>query len=132
MAETYEQGVVDGLRLYGDACARQGDCASCPIGALADAGVSCRDLLRQSPEKVAGLLNEMVGHELTFYEEYCLRFPETGMSVEELGEFVCRRVVFEGVASCQGGDCKACWSKPYELAEAPAEEEVTADEISFL
>jgi hypothetical protein len=97
--------------------ARQGACESCPVGAMRGANVTCQDFARQFPEKMVSLLQEMDKKGSTFYEEYCTRFPECNIPIEDLAHVACRKVLFEGFIFCEKTDdmsaCIACWNEKY-------------------
>lgn len=130
MAEqkSYQQGQIDGLKLWGEVCGRQGNCDMCPIGQIRGANVTCQDFARQFPAKMLSILTEMRDGMITFYEEYCTRFPECNLDVETLAECACRKAVFEGDLTCQESEhsnCVNCWKAKYTgdvTAEVSAEE----------
>lgn len=114
--KSYQSGIIDGIELWGRVCGRQGACESCPVGAMRGANVTCQDFARQFPEKMVSLLQEMDKKDLTFYEEYCTRFPECNMSIEDLATVSCRKVLFEGYIFCEKtdkSDCIKCWNERY-------------------
>lgn len=114
---SYNKGIEDGLALWGRVCGRQGACESCPVGAMRGANVTCQDFARQFPEKMVSLLQEMDKKGSTFYEEYCTRFPECNIPIEDLAHVACRKVLFEGFIFCEKTDdmsaCIACWNEKY-------------------
>lgn len=111
--KSYKQGQIDALELWGKTCGKQGNCESCPIGSLRGANVSCQDFAKQFPAKMLSILTEMNEEEITYYQEYCMRFPECNLDAEDLAELACRKAVFEGYVGCEGGDCLACWNERY-------------------
>lgn len=113
MDKSYEQGVQDGIALYGRVCSKQGDCSSCMIGTLKGDTISCPEFMSKFPSKMVSLLSEMDSEKYTYYNEYVSRFPNCNLPIEALSEIVCRKVVFEGYMECQGGDCSACWQESY-------------------
>lgn len=114
MSESYEKGVQDGIRLWGDACSRMENCESCPVGVCKGSGISCQDFAKQFPAKMVSLLKEVKNKSITYAEEYRIRFPECGMSAEELYQNgMCRRAIFEGYVACEESDCIKCWNAPY-------------------
>lgn len=110
---SYQQGLIDGIQLWGAACSRQGQCDNCPIGSIRGTGVTCQEFAKEFPAKMVSILTEMSKGELSYYEEYCTRFPMCNMTVEILSKAVCRKAVFEGYINCEGGDCVACWKEKY-------------------
>lgn len=113
MIKSYEQGKQDGIELYGRVCASQSSCADCMVGQLRGEGLTCQEFMKQFPGKMVSLLTELDSKEYTFFDEYVTRFPNCGLSVKDLSDIVCRKAIFEGVVSCEGGDCEACWNEIY-------------------
>lgn len=109
------RAMAEALALWGRVCGRQGACEECPIGTLRGANVTCQDFARQFPEKMLSILKEMDKGEITFYEEYCIRFPDANLPIEAVSACMCRRAVFEGVLDCDKSDdeCRACWEEQY-------------------
>lgn len=118
MEKSYRQGMIDGIQLWGNACSRQGICSKCPISVLAGAGVACQEFAKQFPAKTLTILQEVADQPLSYYEEFCLRFPNANVNVQTLALLACRKAVFEGYISCNGKDdgldCVECWSETYE------------------
>ena len=122
--KTHQQGMIDGLELWGRVCGR-GVCEECPIGSIRGTNVTCQDFARQFPAKMLSILKEIDEGELTYYEEYCTRFPESNLPIEALAACTCRKVVFEGYLDCdkvndeaiETGDnveiCTECWKEKY-------------------
>lgn len=110
---SHEQGMVDGIKLWGEVCGSQGNCDECPIGSIKGVNVTCQDFARQFPAKMLSILKEMSDEDYTYYKEYCTRFPECNMPVEVLADCVCRKAVFEGFTACESGDCVECWKEKY-------------------
>lgn len=113
MSNSYNQGEVDAIKLWGEVCGSQANCEQCPIGSIRGTNVTCQDFARQFPAKMLSLLKEMNNEDLTYFKEYCMRFPECNMSVEDLSMCACRKVIFEGYTDCSGGDCVNCWKEKY-------------------
>lgn len=115
--KTYQQGVIDGIALWGRACGTQGNCGVCPIGSIRGTGVTCQEFAKQFPAKMVSILKEMDEGQLTYYEEYCIRFPSCQLPVETLALTVCRKTAFEGKVDCERmdeeGACVACWQEAY-------------------
>lgn len=116
-SKSYQQGMIDGLHLWGETCGRQGVCENCPIGSIRGTNVTCQDFARQFPAKMLSILKEMNEGQITFYEEFCLRFPNTNLSVEDLATVSCRKLMFEGYVDCpyteDSDKCLACWNEQY-------------------
>ena len=107
-SKSYNQGMIDGIKLWGETCGRQGTCENCPIGSIRGTNVTCQDFAKQFPAKMLSILKEMKEGTLTYYEEYCTRFPECNLTVEELAACTCR---------CEKADdqsaCEMCWKETY-------------------
>lgn len=116
-SKSYNQGMIDGIKLWGETCGRQGTCENCPIGSIRGTNVTCQDFAKQFPAKMLSILKEMKEGTLTYYEEYCTRFPECNLTVEELAACTCRKAVFEGYLGCEKADdqsaCEMCWKETY-------------------
>lgn len=125
MAQSYKQGMIDGIKLWGEVCGKQGNCEDCPIGTIRGANVTCQDFARQFPAKMLSILSEMNEGEITYHQEFCTRFPECNMDIETLADSACRKAIFEGYLECEGGDCVACWQQSYvgDVSEADDEDE---------
>lgn len=113
MAKSYEQGKLDGLELYASVCNSQGSCGDCLIGIVKGDDINCQEFISKFPGKALSLLTEMKQVDYSFYNEYCTRFPNCNLSIDELSEVVCRKAIFEGFVGCEGGDCSACWAEKY-------------------
>lgn len=122
--KSYNQGMIDGIELWGKGCSGQGDCEDCPIGSVSGANVTCADFARQFPAKMLSILKEMNEDGISYYNEYCMRFPAITMSVDVLASCMCRKTVFEGYLDCPVLDCEAddpeaeekciaCWKEQY-------------------
>lgn len=83
------------------------------IGQLRGEAVTCQEFMKQFPSKMTSMLTEMDSAEFTCFNEYVTRFPNCNLSLEDLADIVCRKVIFEGFVGCEGGDCKTCWSEKY-------------------
>ena len=116
-SKSYNQGMIDGLELWGRVCGKQGLCDNCPIGSIRGTNVTCQDFAKQFPAKMLSILKEMDEGELSYYEEYCTRFPECNLTVEELAALSCRKAIFEGYLNCEKFEdstaCEACWKERY-------------------
>lgn len=114
--KSYKQGLVDGVALWGRVCGKQGNCEVCPIGSVRGANVTCQDFATQFPAKMVSILTEMDNSEITYFEEYTIRFPECNLPIETLANCACRKAVFEGDLSCTADSeeqCIACWNEIY-------------------
>jgi hypothetical protein len=119
-SKSHQQGMIDGIEMWGRVCGSQGNCETCPIGSIRGANVTCQDFARQFPAKMLSILKEMDQGEINYYEEYCIRFPECTLPVEALAACTCRKAVFEGYLDCEevpdGEDfsaCVECWKQKY-------------------
>lgn len=133
--------MADGIALFGRVCAKQGNCSECAVNNVRGANITCQDFARQFPQKMLSILREMDGEETTYYSEFCMRFPQSNMPVEELANVACRKALFEGFVDCEDdSDCVACWNTPYqgdytgaqEESEEPSEENVDASIATLL
>ena len=117
-SKSYEQGVQDGVKLWGEACGKQANCDSCPIGMLKGANITCQEFAQKFSPKMTSMLKEMRDGDYTYFDEYVTRFPETKDNVEDVSGYICRKYVFEGEVDCPYSDdaerCKACWLEQYE------------------
>ena len=111
----FKSGMIAGLEIYGRVCGKQANCEQCPVGSIRGTGVTCQDFAKQFPAKMLSILQEMDEGQLTFFEEYCTRFPNCNLSVEELAQIMCRKACFEGYCACEkeGQDCVDCWNETY-------------------
>lgn len=108
----------EALALWGRVCGRQGACDICPVGAIRGTNITCQEFAQKFPDKFLSLLQEMDAKEdgYTYYNEYCVRFPECNQPIENVAQMACRLALFEGGLSCPFGDnadCVACWNTPY-------------------
>ena len=134
MAEkSYQHGVIDGISLWGRVCGAQGNCSVCPIGSIRGTGVTCQEFAKQFPAKMVSIMKEMDEGQLTYYEEFCLRFPSCQLPVDTLALTTCRKSIFEGKVDCNKmdieGACQECWQEAY---VADVTEDSDADSGSFL
>lgn len=113
MADNNTKGMIEAIQLWGRVCGKQANCESCPIASVRETGLTCQDFAKNYPAKMLSLLLELDRGELTYFQEYCLRFPDCNLSVEDLSECTCRKAVFEGKLGCESGDCVACWNSRY-------------------
>ena len=117
MDKSYNQGMVDGIALWGRTCGKEGVCDTCPIGSIRGTNVTCQDFAKQFPAKMLSLLKEMDEGQITYYEEYCTRFPECHLTLEELSVCMCRKAIFEGYLDCDKAEdslaCEECWKEVY-------------------
>lgn len=115
--KSYMQGKVDALQLWGRVCGGQGSCEDCPIGNIRGTNVTCQDFAKQFPQKMLSILTEMDNKEITYYQEYCMRFPDANMDIETLSACLCRKAVFEGYLACDRAEipdaCLECWKQKY-------------------
>lgn len=113
MSNSVMQGQIDAIKLWGDVCGQQANCQDCPIGTIRGTGVTCQEFASKFPSKMLSLLKEMNGEDVSYFKEFCIRFPECNMPVEDLAQCICRKVAFEGYSGCDGGDCTSCWLESY-------------------
>ena len=115
--KTYNEGAVDAISMWGRVCGSEGNCVVCPINTLKGAGVSCQEFAAKFPQKMMSILKELDRDDVTYYNEYCMRFPESAMPVEVLAACVCRKAVFEGYLDCEDANnnqaCIDCWRERY-------------------
>ena len=127
--KTYEQGMEDGVQLFGKVCTKMGNCANCPVGEVRGEQISCPAFAKQFPKKMVSLLKSADDADYTYYDEFVTRFPNNGTDVETLATNVCRQFVFGGVANfvcdkdveADPSVCVDCWLKHYEEDVAPDE-----------
>lgn len=116
-SNSYQQGRIDALQLWGTVCGRHANCEECPIGSMRGANVTCQDFAKQFPAKMLSILQEMYEGQISFFEEYCTRFPNCNLDVETLAVCTCRKAVFEGYLDCDKANdsaaCEACWKEIY-------------------
>ena len=127
---SYLQGMADGLSLWGDVCGRQANCESCPMNVVRrGANLTCQQLAARYPQKMLSILLEFYKKPYTYFDEYCTRFPECNLDVDDLQKVLCRKAVFEGYCACEGGDCTKCWLEEYtgDVTEFDMETEDTED-----
>lgn len=122
--KSYNQGMIDGIELWGKTCGKTGNCSDCPIGNIRGTNVTCQDFAKQFPAKMLSLLKEMNDGEITYYEEYCMRFPDNQMPLDYLVTSMCRKAIFEGYLDCSvinsddsvdvvHDKCLTCWNEKY-------------------
>ena len=116
---------ASGLELYGRVCGSRGTCEECAIWEMRGDGMTCQEFLAKFPSRALSLLQDMDSKEFTYYNEYMTRFPNCNLSVNELAESTCRKLIFEGYTGCRGGDCVDCWLKEYkgDMTEVSFEED---------
>lgn len=115
MADTYTNGLIEGVRLLGGVCSRYGDCDLCPVGKVRGTGMTCHQFAMSQPEKMLSLLQE-ADRNLTYCDEYNIRFPNADADIDYLAEILCRRCVFEGETTCKVTNneiCRKCWGCVY-------------------
>lgn len=135
-SKSYNQGMIDGISLWGRTCGKEGNCDMCPIGSIRGANVTCQDFARQFPAKMLSILKEMDEGEISYYDEYCTRFPECNLPIDVLALCTCRKAVFEGYLGCDVGEtildedernetCVNCWAEKFvaDVTEASFQEE---------
>ena len=127
MSESYEQGLQDGIELYGRVCSTQSNCEDCPIGMIRGSEITCQEFMSKFPSKMVSLLSEMDSEEYTYYKEYITRFPNCNLDLDTLSEIACRKFLFEGFTTCEEGDCKACWLEKY-IGDVTVEDDVDSEE----
>lgn len=113
MAETYNQGQVDAIEMWGRVCGSKSDCDDCAIKVLRGEELSCQEFASQFPKKFLSLLSEMYNDRYTYYDEYITRFPACNMSIEDLSKCACRKALFEGYTDCDKTNCTECWNEEY-------------------
>lgn len=128
MQKSFNRGMVEGVKLWGDVCQVMENCERCPIALIAGANVTCAQFASKFPEKTVSLMKEMREKDHTYFNEYTVRFPNCNMNVEDLAECACRKAVFEGYTGCENEDpaeCVRCWKATYggDVTVSPDEEE---------
>jgi len=123
----YRKGMADGLKNWGQVCSGQGRCDECPVG-VSKGQMSCQEFAYKFPEMMANVLEQAAsGHVNSYYNEFCVRFPNSAMPVELLARAFCRKAMFEGSFECTVEDdvdaCIACWNKPH-YSDVEQEQEV--------
>ena len=134
MANEFQSGKVEALRIWGSVCSGIGDCSDCPIGQLTGVNLSCQEFATQFPEKFLSVLEEIYEGGRTYYHEYCTRFPNSNLSLEELATCACRKCIFEGDLSCDSNTlerCVACWSAPYKGDIEVTDTEESSEQIDY-
>ena len=129
--KTYEDGLADGVKLWGEACSRMGNCGDCPLGDLRGDKTTCAEFCKQFPKKSVSALKSALDADYTYYDEYLTRFPNCDTDVETLANNVCRQFVFGGFANftCDKDVvenpslCVDCWLHKYEMDVEPTETE---------
>lgn len=112
MDNNYIQGQTDAIQMIGNLCGTH-DCNTCTVGQIIGDSMTCFEFMKQYPAKALSLMQEESQKDYTYYNEYNTRFPYCGLGVEDLADTVCCKAVFSGDTSCEGGDCVACWNRPY-------------------
>lgn len=113
--KSYSDGMRDAITLWGRVCGKQNACEDCPVMPMRSNGLTCQQMAQKFPNKFIPILMEMDKGGTTYYNEFCARFPECGLTVEELAEITCRKVVFEGSTNCnESMSCTECWMMKYE------------------
>lgn len=108
---------MEDFTLYARACSSQGDCTGCPMATVKAVDVSCMDFVKQFPEKAYAVCKKMLEEPHTYYNEYCNRFPQSGLSMPEVALAFCRKAMFDGSFECNTNDeisCTRCWNEPYQ------------------
>lgn len=113
MANTYKQGQIDGIQLWGSTCSRQANCEDCLIHSVKGEELSCQEFATQFPSKFLSLISEMSSNDYTYFDEYVTRFPQCNLSVEDLSKCACRKAIFEGYTECDETNCEECWKETY-------------------
>lgn len=130
--KTYENGLVDAMRMWGNVCGSEGGCPNCPIYAVRGTGMTCQEFAKKSPEKMISLLQELDKQPVTYFSEYNLRFPNAQLDLEAVASTICRKACFEGYFGCDGFDdterCKKCWMEDYTGDVTVEEESATSEE----
>lgn len=135
MQKSYNRGMIDGIKLWGDVCQVMENCDRCPIALIAGANVTCAQFASKFPEKTCSLMKEMREKDHTYFDEYVTRFPNCNMNVEDLSFCACRKAIFEGFTGCDNEDqdeCIRCWKQTYggDVTVDPSEyEQEEADEV---
>lgn len=144
--KSYNQCMIDGIELWGKVCGKTGSCLECPISNIRGTNVTCQDFAKKFPAKMLSVLKEMNEGEITYFDEYCMRFPDNQMPVDYLAHCMCRKMVFEGYLDCPVLDCDednpeaeekciACWKEQYigdKTEEDEDEGEEDDDEDEFI
>lgn len=114
--KTYEQGMIDAVKIYGEACGGKVNCSECGVGVVIGADVSCHEFAQKFPQKFITLLKESLNNGVSYAEVYAMRFPNSSLSAEDLANLgMCRKVIFDGDLTCNkdSTECLNCWKSIY-------------------
>lgn len=114
--DAYYAGFVDAFKRWGSACSKQANCEECPIGIVKAGGITCSEFAKQFPEKFASLITEMdTDAPISFFEEFCMRFPNCNINVDGVSQLACRKAIYEGYLECDKPRemCIDCWLEPF-------------------
>lgn len=118
------EAMAEALKLWGTVCGSKGACETCPVSAFLDTGMTCMDFAKAYPKKFLSILKDHEG-EHTYYNEFCIRFPQCDLSDVECSSLFCRKAMFEGYLDCDKSDdaCLECWKEQYagDVTETPVE-----------
>lgn len=131
MENDYVQGQIDIIRKFGECC-NSTVCDECPLNIPA---VGCQTLAMNQPKKFISILESALGEDWSFYNEYCLRMPESNLKLSELAQISCRKVMFADYYTCEHlgvnqAECEKCWGMPYEKTLYEGEPDEVAEENS--
>lgn len=114
---TYMEGLQDGISLFGSVCSKEANCDECPVSLIKNTNMTCQQFAADYPQKMLSILMELNNKDVSFFDEYCIRFPSCNLSVDLLSKVACRKAVFEGYCGCggeqEGLNCKNCWLEKY-------------------
>ena len=115
--KTYNEGAQDTISMWGRVCGSVGSCDECPIGALRGDEITCQEFAAKFPQKMLSILKELDRNDVTYYQEFCMRFPHQSLPLAVVASCVCRKLVFEGYLQCEDaevdGACEECWKETY-------------------
>lgn len=144
--DDFMSGFKSGLQIVSVCCSlNRADCNNCPLGELLDVNTDCLDFCADNASEVSDKLSELIAdggipyrlklvapHPIktvsclekpesistrSFYDEFCVRFPESEDSLDDVARSCCRNACF-GLGDCQydsedDADCAACWREDY-------------------
>ena len=110
--KTYTDGLRDGIQKFGTFCKNHGDCSSCKISEHLNDDMDCAEFAGHFPQQFLAII-ESSDSNYSYYNEFCKRFSNSGLSIEELADSACRKAIFEGYVDCEREDCVACWNEHY-------------------
>lgn len=118
-SKTYNEGLKDGLALYGRVCATEGNCQTCAIGIIKGDDITCAEFLKQFPNKALSILRDKDEKGYSYMDEFFVRNPECALSREEVADSFCCEEMFniqgntcpmtKGANGEEVPDCSKCW-----------------------